>query len=101
MPSAVKWRQRGCLVEMGLADARVMSCSFLGTEGGTPPRRDENGAQQIDCKRDGALPLCRYGCKPLGAKEIRAMKETKELDELAGTDKFGGTGSDNSRPMVA
>jgi hypothetical protein len=29
------------------------------------------------------------------------MKETKELDELAGTDKFGGTGSDNSRPMVA
>ena len=47
------------------------------------------------------MPLCRNGWKGLGTKEIQAMKQTKELDGLAGTVESGGDGSDNSRPMVA
>src|SRR5216684_272423 len=33
VPSAVKCRQRGCSMELVLVASRVISCSFLGTEG--------------------------------------------------------------------
>src|SRR5258708_6731309 len=43
VPSAVKWRQRGCLMELVLMASTVISCSFLGVEGYTL-RRDKKSA---------------------------------------------------------
>jgi hypothetical protein len=45
--------------------------------------------------------LCRYGCKELEVKGIKAMKETKELEELAGAGEADAGGIDNSRRTLA
>jgi hypothetical protein len=33
--------------------------------------------------------LCRYGCNELKVKGIEAVKQTKELEGLAGTGEYG------------
>jgi hypothetical protein len=70
-------------------------------KGRCTPRREEKSAQRVDGKGVGELPLRSYGCKKMKGKGIEAVKESKELDELAGTGRRGGGGIDNSRPMVA
>ena len=46
------------------------------------------------------MPLRRYGCNELKVKGIEAVKQTKELAGLAGTDEYGEVVIDESRPMI-
>src|SRR6266852_7495986 len=58
VPSAVKWRQRGCLMELVLMASRVISCSFLGAEGGTRVCVATTSRGHKLCAANHSLTIC-------------------------------------------